>query len=214
MGQLFEELKRRNVFRVAIAYVVAAWLVLQVADFILENIEAPAWVMQVFMLVFALGLPLVLIFSWVYELTPEGIKKETDVDRTSSITPETGRKLDIATIGMLVAVLVVFGIERSFFDEPAAGSSTTRQSDGPGENSIAVLAFEDLSREGDHEFFADGLSEELLNVLAKVDHLQVAGRTSSLRSRARTGICERSARSCTSHTFSRVQFARPAIEFA
>ena len=179
MGQLFEELKRRNVFRVAIAYVVAAWLVLQVAEFILEVIEAPAWVMQVFMLVFALGLPLVLIFSWVYELTPEGLKKEKEVDRTSSITGQTGRKLDMVTIGMLVAVLAFFGIERAFFNDPVVVQDSATATGGVDENSIAVLAFEDLSPGGDHEYFADGLSEELLNVLAKVDHLKVAGRTSS-----------------------------------
>ena len=178
MGQLFEELKRRNVFRVAVAYIVASWLILQVSDIVLQGIEAPAWVMKVFMLIIALGFPFVLLFSWAYELTPEGIKKEKDVDRTSSITPETGRKLNLITIGMLVAVLAVLVIERTLVPSvveqapPVAEGATSY-------NSIAVLAFEDLSPDGDQEYFADGLSEELLNVLAKVRDLKVAGRTSS-----------------------------------
>ena len=91
---LFEELKRRNVFRVGIAYVVTSWLLLQFADIVLENIAAPSWVMQVFMLALALGFPLALFFAWAFELTPEGLKKEKDVDRGQSITPKTGRRLD------------------------------------------------------------------------------------------------------------------------
>ena len=178
LGQFFEELKRRNVFRVAVAYVIASWLVLQVADIVLQGIEAPAWVMKVFMLVLALGLPFVLLFSWAYELTPEGLKKEKDVDRTESITPETGRKLNIITIGMVVAVLAVVVIERTVM-RPEPAPVTTAPVTAAAEKSIAVLAFEDLSPEGDQEYFADGLSEELLNVLAKVSELKVAGRTSS-----------------------------------
>ena len=181
MEKFLEELKRRNVFRVAVAYLVAAWLVLQVAQLLLEAVEAPAWVIQVFLIAFALGFPIVLTFSWVYELTPEGIKKETDVDRTTSITSDTGRKLDMATIGMLIAVLSFVVIERTLLDDPAPVEQETAAAAASDvlENSIAVLAFEDLSPGGDHEYFADGLSEEILNVLAKIDALQVAGRTSS-----------------------------------
>ena len=178
MGQFFEELKRRNVFRVAVAFVIASWLVLQVADIVLQGIEAPAWVMKVFMLVLALAFPFVLLFSWAYELTPEGLKKEKDVDRSTSITPETGRKLNIITIGMLVAVLAVVVIERTVMHGDHV-VETVAPVAAVAEKSIAVLAFEDLSPEGDQEYFADGLSEELLNVLAKVPELKVAGRTSS-----------------------------------
>ena len=103
MGRLFDELKRRNVIRVAVTYVVASWLVLQVADLVLENISAPDWIMQVFMLAFALCFPLVLIFSWVYELTPQGLKREHEVERDHSITRSTGRRLDLITIGMLIS---------------------------------------------------------------------------------------------------------------
>jgi TolB-like protein len=108
--------------------------------------------------------------------TPEGVKREKDVDRGASITHDTGRKLNIATIGMLVAVLVVFAVDRLYVREGHDGGP---QSAAPIDKSIAVLAFEDLSPDGDHAYFAEGLSEELLNVLAQVDDLQVAGRTSS-----------------------------------
>ena len=177
MGQFFDELKRRNVIRVAITYVVAAWLVLQVADLVLENISAPDWIMQVFMLVFALGFPLALIFSWAYELTPEGLKREQEVDQDQSITRGTGRRLDQITIGLLIVVVLFVGYDRTISPDetdsvPVGAAAVT-------DKSVAVLAFEDLSAEGDHAYFAEGLSEELLNVLSQVADLKVAGRTSS-----------------------------------
>jgi len=96
---LIAELKRRNVFRVGVAYVIGAWVIAQVADLVLENIEAPEWVMQAIMLVLAIGLPLALILAWAFELTPDGVKREKDVDRSQSITHQTGRKLDFIIIG-------------------------------------------------------------------------------------------------------------------
>jgi TolB-like protein len=177
LGQFFDELKRRNVIRVGVTYVIAAWLVLQVADLVLENISAPDWIMQVFMLAFALGFPLVLIFSWVYELTPEGLKREREVDRDQSITRSTGRKLNQITIGMLLAVILFVGYERTI--SPDSTNSVPVGAAAITDKSVAVLAFEDLSAEGDHAYFAEGLSEELLNVLSQVPDLQVAGRTSS-----------------------------------
>ena len=187
MASLYEELRRRNVFRVAVAYVVTSWLVLQVADVVLNNIEAPGWVFSVFLLALGLGFFPVLFFSWAYELTPEGLKRESEVDRSRSITRQTGRKLDLITMAMLGAVVVFVLIERSFFHEPrqetAAAAPAGAESPGPDnpidDKSIAVLAFEDLSEQGDQAFFAEGLSEELLNVLAQVPSLKVAGRTSS-----------------------------------
>jgi len=178
LGKFFDELRRRNVFRVAIAYLISGWLVLQVAELVLGNIGAPAWVMKALLLFGALGFPFVLVFSWAYELTPEGIKKESEVDRDHSITRDTGRKLNIATIGMLIAVIGVVIIERAFFHEGHEGEAAAIATAVP-EKSIAVLAFDDLSPEGDHAYCAEGLSEELLNVLAQVGDLQVAGRTSS-----------------------------------
>src|SRR6056300_1114384 len=95
---LFEELKRRNVFRVAIGYAITAWLLLQVVDLVLENVNSPDWVMQVFMLALAIGFPLAIFFAWAFEMTPEGVKREADVDRSQSIAPKTGRSLDRAII--------------------------------------------------------------------------------------------------------------------
>jgi len=187
LGQLFDELKRRNVFRVAVAYVVSAWLVLQVADVVINNIGAPEWVFSVFMLAGALLLLPVLFFSWAYELTPDGIKRESEVDRSHSITRNTGRKLDLITIGMLVAVVAFVLVERTWMSQPGevavpksadeASSEVTETT--ASDKSIAVLAFDDLSPEGNQAFFAEGLSEEILNVLAQVPGLKVAGRTSS-----------------------------------
>jgi hypothetical protein len=104
----FEELKRRNVFRVGIAYAVSAWVLLQVVDIVLENIQAPDWIMKVFMLALAIGFPLAIFFAWAFEMTPEGIKKEKDVDRSQSITPRTGRKLDRSIIVVLLIAVVYF----------------------------------------------------------------------------------------------------------
>lgn len=106
----FEELKRRNVVRVGIAYTVTAWLLLQLADIVFDNVPAPDWAMQTIMLMLAGGLPIALIFAWAFEMTPEGLKKEKDVDRTQSITPQTGRKLDRAIIVILVLALGYFPV--------------------------------------------------------------------------------------------------------
>jgi hypothetical protein len=103
--QIIQELQRRNVFRVAVGYIVSSWLLVQAADLVLENIGAPDWVMQTIMLILALGFPVALLFSWAYEVTPEGIKRESEIDRSGSITHVTGRKLDRAIVGMLVIAL-------------------------------------------------------------------------------------------------------------
>jgi TolB-like protein len=194
----FEELKRRNVFRVAVAYLVTAWVVLQVADIVLENIAAPAWVIQAAMLFLALGLPVALIVAWAYELTPEGIKKEKDVDRTQSITHKTGRKLDFTIIGILAVAVVVLLLDRfsGSVDEPqsdrvsdssaqvesAVEHETVEEEPDPfkfSDQSVAVLPFVNMSSDPEQEFFSDGISEEILNALARVKELKVAGRTSS-----------------------------------
>ncbi|MCZ6912213.1 MAG: hypothetical protein O7F72_05345 [Proteobacteria bacterium] len=188
MAQLFDELKRRNVIRAAVAYIVALWVLLQVADVVLENIGAPAWVMQAFMLALALGFPIVIIFSWAFEITPEGIKREKDVDRGQSLTTQTGRKLDFMIIGALaiaVAFLLFDKLILTGSEDEVAQVSTPDQaaetSTRVPEKSIAVLPFVNMSGNIENEYFSDGLSEELLNVLAKMPGLKVAGRTSSFQ---------------------------------
>lgn len=186
----FNELKRRNVFRVAVAYTVAAWLLLQIVDLVLENINSPDWVMQVFMLAMAVGLPIAIIIAWAFEMTPEGIKREKDVDRSASITHETGKHLNRGIIIILI-MLVVFlltdkfreNVSKEAVTEPATTESASDevvQADiEDTSKSIAVLPFVNMSSDPEQEYFADGISEELLNALAKVKGLKVAGRTSS-----------------------------------
>lgn len=194
----FDELKRRNVFRVALLYVIASWLTLQVADVLFEAMELPAAWLRLVLALLILGFPLALIFSWVFEITPEGIKREKDIDRSRSITHRTGRKIDV-----LIAVLLVLAIaavlidrlipERHEFEEPAAvqAPATAEAPDPsalvaekfapPPDRSIAVLPFVNMSGDEENEFFADGLSEEILNFLAGVPDLRVTARTSSFQ---------------------------------
>jgi TolB-like protein/Flp pilus assembly protein TadD len=181
---IFAELRRRNVFRVGIAYAVTAWLLIQVADILLETIGAPPWVMQTLFVVLGIGLVIALFFAWAYELTPEGVKRESEVDRSQSITPQTGQKLNRAIIMIMALALVYFTADK-FYLSPARQDSTTadttRTAVSPDEQNetIAVLPFVDMSPAGDNEYFSDGLTEELLNILAKIKELRVAGRTSS-----------------------------------
>jgi TolB-like protein/Tfp pilus assembly protein PilF len=193
MTSVWGELKRRNVVRVAVAYTVVAWLLLQVADVVLDNIEAPAWVFQTILLLLVIGFPLALIFAWAFELTPEGVKLEKDVDRSQSITHVTGRKLDYLIIAALVLALGYFAFDKFVLDlsrDAELVLSTTKAvteqaaefgKEEIADKSIAVLAFTDLSAEGDQEYFCDGISEELLNVLAKIPGLRVVARTSSFQ---------------------------------
>ena len=190
----FEELKRRNVFRVGIAYVVSAWVLLQVVDLVLENIAAPEWVMQVFMLAMAIGFPVALLFAWAFEMTPEGIKLEKDVDKSESITKQTGQKLMRNTAIALAIAVVLLLVDKFSMEpqtEPSANNEAVEQlavedlDSEPREKSIAVLPFVDMSPDGDQAYFADGISEEILNVLVKTHSLKVAGRTSSFQFRGR-----------------------------
>jgi TolB-like protein len=178
----FGELRRRNVFQVGVAYALAGWVVLQAADFALDLVDAPNWVIQVFVIAVAAGLPLALVFAWAYEMTPEGIRREKKVDPGQSITKTTGRKLDRMIIGLLVLVIVLLGIERVFFAgnlRDDAAVPTVAEVDVP--KSIAVLPFADMSQSQDQGWFADGLAEEILNALVRVPDLQVTARTSSFQ---------------------------------
>ena len=189
---LFEELKRRNVFRVGIAYAISAWVLLQIVDLVLENITAPGWIMQVFMLALGIGFPVALIFAWAFEMTPDGVKLERDVDRSQSITHETGQKMN-RSITIVLVIAVMFLLADKFWPESetttqtavdnVVGSQPELEVTEVREKSIAILPFVDMSPDGDQAYFADGISEEILNVLVKTRSLKVAGRTSSFQFR-------------------------------
>ncbi len=180
----FRELKRRNVFRVAVAYAVVGWLLVEVASVLFPTFEAPAWVMKVFATIILLGFPLAMFFAWAYEITPDGLKKEEDVDRSQSITTRTGRKIDYMIIGLLSVAVVFFASTHQWGGENAVDPDIGEASTG-GEKSIAVLPFVNMSDDPANEYFSDGISEELLNVLVKVEGLRVASRTSSFSFKGR-----------------------------
>jgi TolB-like protein len=187
---LFAELKRRNVARVGVAYAVIGWIIAQVAEFAFENFGAPEWVLKTFIVVLLLGLPLALFFAWAFEVTPEGVKREEDVDRSQSITHLTGRKLDFVIIAALVLGLGYFVWERqtsmrqvdSVEHADAAGADSASIAESS-VRSIAVLPFINLSSDEEQAWFSDGLTEEILNALARTPDLLVAARTSSFRFR-------------------------------
>jgi len=188
MTGLFEELKRRNVVRVGIAYLVAAWLVLQVIDLVIENIAAPPWVMQLILVAAALGLPIALIFAWAFEITPEGVKREKDVDRSQSITPQTGRKLDRLIIVVLVVAVGVLLTDKFLLrdtapPEQSAQVATAEPSEQASRRSIAVLPFANRSSSADDVFFVDGIHDDILTQLAKISSLKVISRTSVMQYR-------------------------------
>ena len=174
----FGELSRRNVIRVGIAYAVASWVLLQIVDVISPIFELPVWAPKLIFLILAIGLVPALIFAWAFELTPEGIKKESEVDRSGSITPHTGRKLNMIIIGSLVVAVVLLLVDRQFSD-PANEPQETAAAISDTEKSIAVLPFVNMSSDAEQEFFSDGITEEILNSLASEKSLKVAGRTSS-----------------------------------
>ena len=169
-SKYLQELKRRNVFKAAVAYVVFAWLLLQVGSLVLPIIEAPEYSMKLLLLMLAVGFPLWLIFAWVYEITPDGLKKTVSVMPEESITKTTSGKLNKVIITILSLVILVLAFQ--LFGKPIVDSDTS-------DKSIAVLAFADMSPQKDQEYFSDGISEELLNLLAKNSELRVISRTSS-----------------------------------
>ncbi len=185
MSSLFQEFKRRNVFRVAVAYAIISWLVVQVADTAVPALRLPEWVPSLIFLLIALGFLPTLIFAWAFELTPEGIKREKDVDRTQSITGDTGKKLNQVTL-LALALVVILVITDRFIAPREASQTTAAAVQAPdGEVSIAVLPFADMSPDRDQDYFSDGITEEILNDLAKLKLMKVAGRTSSFAFKGR-----------------------------
>ncbi len=204
-GGFIGELRRRNVIRMAGLYLVVSWLLVQVSSTILPMFAAPDWLPRSIVVLVAIGFVPALVFAWVYEITPEGVKRESEIEQHESITPQTGRRMDRAIIVVLALAVVVFAVDRFVVAPrreakavadaveqaratvPANGSASAA---GPGaanasipeietDPSIAVLPLTDLSQGHDQAYFSDGISEELLNLLAKVPKLRVIARTSS-----------------------------------
>ena len=168
------ELKRRNVYKVAIAYGVVAWLLMQVASQIFPFFEIPNWTVRLVVLLLIIGFPVALILAWAFELTPEGIKRTEDVDLSPTLTRRAGRKLDFFIIAVLLLVISVLLFQRLRPGVSPAGSSSL-------EKSIAVLPFENLSRDPDNAFFTGGVQDEILTDLAKIADLKVISRTSVMQ---------------------------------
>src|SRR5205809_5754940 len=171
----FAELKRRNVYKVAIAYAVVAWLLIQAASIFFPAFDAPPWAIKIFIIVIVLGFPVALVLSWAFEITPEGIKLESEVAPNESIRRRTGRKIVGITVllAVIAAGLLAFNLFRI---KPATPPTTAAPITN---NSVAVLAFANLSDDKGSEYFSDGISEELLTVLQKISGLHVAARTSA-----------------------------------
>ncbi len=198
---LFAELRRRNVIRMAGLYFVGAWLITQVAGTVLPMFGAPDWLARSIVLLLVIGAVPTLIFSWVYELTPAGLKREAEVDRDASITSHTGRRIDRSMTILLVLALGYFVFDKFLLAPRREAEHLQQQAEqlrqpqnaapkegsvdaqilSYGDKSIAVLPFGNMSSDKEQEYFSDGISEELLNLLAKIPQLQVTARTSSLR---------------------------------
>jgi len=192
MAGLFSELKRRNVVRVGVAYIVVGWVAIQIAQLLFEAFGTPPWVIKTVIVLVAIGFPFAVLFAWAFELTPEGLKKTREVDQSTSITHNTGRKLDFFIIGAMGIALIYFVWERQVHEHDAGTlvesvaevTEGTSASDVPADaaplhRSIAVLPFLNMSSDQEQQWFADGLTEEILNSLAKTPDLLVASRTTS-----------------------------------
>lgn len=186
---LFDELKRRNVFRVAAAYAVVAWLLLQAADIMLENFGSPAWVFKSFTVLLALGLPVAVFFAWAFELTPDGIKTDADARTVPNHSVKPNKSIDRVIVIGLLAVIAVMAVERVWLagsaseppSPPAIAMDAAASSLQSEPLSIAVLPFENMSADAEQEFFADGMTEDILTRLAGINDLRVISRTTVMR---------------------------------
>ena len=190
MSSLFQELKRRNVVRVALLYAGVAWLLIQIVDIVMPHLGIPEWGVTLVIILLAIGFPIALIFAWAFELTPEGLKRTREVNPDTSIAPVTGQKINYLIIALLGLALVFVLLDSYVLQDAAedgsaheAGAKSASPLATPAEQSaltsIAVLPFVNMSADPEQEYFADGVSEELLNLLSKIKGFKVAGRTSS-----------------------------------
>jgi TolB-like protein/Flp pilus assembly protein TadD len=181
VATVWGELKRRNVVRVAVAYVIVAWLLLEISSVLAPALRLPEWSMTLVVYLLILAFPMALVLSWAYEMTPEGIRKEKDVEREQSITQQTGRKLNVFIIGTLAVTLAFVAFDQYVVEERADAIPRGVQQDGRLPNSVAVLPFDNLGPAGQYEYFAAGIHEEVINQLVKIRDLSVIARTSVMQ---------------------------------
>ena len=190
MNNLFSELKRRNIFRVTGVYAVVGWLLIQMGNALETSLDMPSWFDKLVTTLVLIGFPVAMVLAWAFEMTPDGVKPTLKVAEGESVTDKTGKTLNGVLVGLLAVALVViawqnFGSSKadpqqtvevqSSEDESGSEAETTEEA----KQSIAVLPFEDFSEDKTQDYFARGISEELLNVLARIDGLRVASRTSA-----------------------------------
>ena len=169
MSNFFKELERRHVIKATIAYLVISWIIIQVALAVLPSFGAPAWVIQAIIIALAVGLPIWIVISWIYNIVPQGFEK-TAVDDDHQVNKEiTNKRLNVFIIVSLSIAVIVMGLKIS-----GLFSSNSKN-----QYAIAVLPFVNMSNDSEQEYFSDGISEEIINMLAQVPNLKVMGRTSS-----------------------------------
>src|SRR5437016_5728827 len=176
LGNFFAELRRRNVYKVAVAYAVVGWLLVQVATQVFPFLEIPNWVVRLVIALVMIGFPIALVLAWAFEATPEGIKRTEDVDLTAAAKqPKKHIWIYVVVIGAAISIALFF------LGRYTAGNATPRQSEAATvlAKSIAVLPFENLSDEKQNAYFAEGVQDEILTRLAKVADLKVISRTST-----------------------------------
>src|SRR3954465_2949134 len=190
----FAELKRRNVVRMAGLYLVGAWLLTQVASTVLPMFGAPDWLPRSIVVLLAVGFIPALIFSWVFEVTPGGLKRDEDVPPEQSIGSQTGRRMDRMIIVVLLLALACFAVDKFVLnprrEKSAAKLPAAESNAAPNDKSVAALAFANLSDDKGSEYFSDGISEELLTVLQKIPGLHVAARTSAFSFKGKTATAQ------------------------
>jgi hypothetical protein len=215
-GNFFAELKRRNVYKVAVAYAVVGWLLIQVATQVFPFFGIPNWSIRLIILLLILGFPVALVLAWAFEITPEGIKRAEDVLPNESIAKKTGRKL--VGITVVLALVAAGGFVFQLFRPSLTGDSAAElDAKGPRripEKSVAVVPFVNTSGDSNSEYFSDGLSEELIAVLSKIPGLKVIGRNSSFLSKVSPAIARASVRNSASRSYSKAVCAGKAIRCA
>jgi TolB-like protein len=186
----FAELKRRNVIRFAGLYLVGAWLMVQVASTVLPMFGAPEWMPRSIVVLLVIGFIPALVFSWAFELTPQGLRRDEEVPAEQSIAPQTGRRMDRLIIAVLVLALGYFAFDKFVLTPRREAASPNDNRTLSNSNSVAVLAFDNLSDDKGSEYFSDGISEELLTVLQKIPGLHVAARTSAFSFKGRNATAQ------------------------